>query len=152
MRPVERLALAIILGLAVVVCGTAAAGAYAWHQGGSMRLAVHESRTDGIDLDVTLPGALVNAAIALCPMPENLTLDPRWDGLLPALHDVADQLTKMPDAVIVDVDDHGDRVRVAKVGRELVVRILSRDERVEIAIPITSVKRLVAKLEARATA
>jgi hypothetical protein len=148
----ERLALAIILGLGVLVCGTAGAGVYAWHQGGSVRFAVHENRTDGIDLAVTLPGALVNAAIALCPMPDHLSLDARWEGMLPALRDVADRLATMPDAVIVDVDDHGDRVRVAKVGRELIIRVVSREERVEIAIPINSVRRLVARLEAKATA
>jgi hypothetical protein len=152
MRPVERLALAILLGLGVLVGGTAGAGVYAWHRSGSVRLAVHENRTDGVDLAVTLPGALVNAAIALIPMPADLVLEPRWEGMLPALRSVADQLATMPDAVIVDVDDHGDRVRVAKVGRELVIRVLSREERVEIALPIESVRRLVAKLEARATA
>ena len=40
MRPTERLALAIILGLAVLTFGTAAAAAYAWHQAGSVRVAV----------------------------------------------------------------------------------------------------------------
>lgn len=152
MRPAERLALAIILGLAVVTCGTAAAAAYTWHHAGSVRFAMHDSRPDGVNLAVSLPGALVNAAIAFCPIPVDFRTDPRWQGMLPALHDVADRLASMPDAVIMDVNDHGDHVRITKTGGELVLRVLSPDERFEIAVPIDSVKRLVARFEANSAA
>lgn len=152
MKRTERLALAIVVCLAVLVCGTAGAAVYAWHASGVVRVAVHDDRPDGVHLNFSLPGTLLNAAIALCPVPTDLQVDDRLVGMLPALRGVADQIASMPDAVIVDVNDHGERVRIAKSGHELVIKVLSRDERVEVAVPIESVRKLVSKLEARVSA
>jgi hypothetical protein len=152
MRRTERLALAILICLAVLVGGTAGATAYAWHRAGSIRVAVHEDRPDGVNLDFRLPGALVNAAISLCPVPTDLRMDEQMAEILPALRSMAESLADMPDAVLVDVDDHGERVRIAKVGRELIIKVIDRNERVEIAVPIESVRRIVSKLEARVAA
>lgn len=152
MRPAERLALTILLGLAVLTFGTAGAAVYAWHEGGVVRLAVHDPGTDGLDMNVSLPGALVNAAIALCPVPSDLRRDPRLAGVLPALKIASDKLATMPDAVLVDVHDHGESVRITKSGRELLVHVDSRDERVDLAFPIDSLRRLLTKLDASRTA
>jgi hypothetical protein len=43
-------------------------------------------------------------------------------------------------------------VRIAKTGRELVIKVITTEERVEIAVPIESVRKLVSKLEARVRA
>lgn len=152
MRPAERLALAIVLGLAVLVCGTAGAAAYVWHRSGTFRIAIHDDRPDGVDFAFNVPGALVDAAIAVCPMPRDLEIDARLEAMLPALRDVADQLASMPDAVLVDVDDRGERVRIAKSGNDIVIRVVSERERVEISVPVASVRRLAARLEAKAKA
>ena len=145
----ERLAFAIVLTIGVLVTGTAGAAAYAWHRSGSVRLAVHEPGDDGLDLALTLPGAIVNAAIELCPLPTDLALDPRLDALLPALRATADRLADLPDAVLVDVRDDGEHVRVEKVGREIVVSVHARDGRFEVALPVESLRRIVTKLESR---
>src|SRR5580765_6265549 len=139
----ERLAFAIVLTLGVMVSGTAAAAAYAWHRSGSVRVNLHEPGGDGLDLDLTLPGALVNAAIELCPLPRDLALDPELDALLPALEATADHLADLPDAVLVDVREDGEQVRIAKSGREIVVSVHARDGRFEIALPVESLRRVV---------
>jgi hypothetical protein len=149
MRPAERLALAIVLALGVLTFGTAGAAAYVWHRAGSVRVAVHDSGPQGVDLDLSVPAALVNAAIALCPLPVDLTTDEHVRHMLPVLLDASEHLASMPDAVIVDVDDQGDRVRIAKAGNDLVIRVISSGGRVEISVPIESVRRLVARLEAK---
>ena len=145
----ERLAFAVVLTLGVLVSGTAAAAAYAWHRSGSVRVAVHEPGADGVDLALTLPGALVNAAIELCPLPTDLALDPEIDALLPALEATADSLADLPDAVLVDVTDEGEHVRIAKSGREIVVSVHAREGRFEIALPVESLRRVVSKLASR---
>jgi len=152
MRSSERLALAILLGLSVLVFGTAGAAAYAWHRSGHLRLAMHESGPGGTDVDVSLPGALVNAAIALCPLSAVRELDEHAQTLLPVLREVADRLVAMPDAVLVDVRDEDATVRIEKRGDELVIRVVSAEERVEIYVPIESVRRLARKLDARSIA
>jgi hypothetical protein len=148
MRSGERLALAVILGLGVVACGTAGAAAFAWQHAGSVRIAIHETRPGGDDLSLRLPGLLVNAAIALCPLPADTELNARLHDMAPALRAVAMRLDTMPDVVFVDASSDGGTVRVEKSGQELVIRVISPEERVEIALPLGSVRRLLTKLEA----
>lgn len=147
MRSSERLALAIILGLAVLVGGTAGATAYAWHRAGSVHLAIHESGPQGNDISITLPGILVNAAIAICPVPADAELNARLAEVTPVLRAVASQLASMPDAVLVDVKDGDGTVRIEKSGPNLLIRVRSDEDRVEVAVPVESVRRLMRKLE-----
>jgi hypothetical protein len=148
MRSGERLALAVILGLGVVTCGTAGAAAYAWKRAGTVRIAIHENRPGGDDLSLRLPGLLLNAAIAVCPVPADTEFHARLHDVAPALRAVAARLDEMPDAVLVDAASDDGTVRIEKSGQELVIRVVSPGERVEIAVPLGSVRRLLTKLEA----
>jgi hypothetical protein len=147
MRSGERLALAIVLGLVVLVGGSTGAAAYAWRRAGNVRIAIHEDRPGGTDFSMTLPGLLVNTAIALCPVPKDAELNARLEDLTPVLRAVASRLATLPDVIFVDIVDDGGTVRVEKVGPDLVIRVVSPAERVEIAVPIESVRRLMEKLE-----
>ena len=148
MRSGERLALAVILGLGVLACGTAGAAAYAWKRAGNVRIAIHENRPGGDDLSLTLPGLLVNAAIALCPVPADAELHARLVDMAPALREVASRLDTMQDVVFVDVANDGSTVRIEKSGMDLVIRVVCPEERVEVAVPIGSVRQLLRRLEA----
>jgi len=148
MKSSERLSLAIILGLCVLLGGTAGATAYAWHRAGSVRIAIHETGPGGSDLSMRLPGLLVNTAIALCPVPTDPKFRARLVEIAPMLRAVAGRLKTLPDAVLVDVKNDEGTVRIEKSGAELLIRVLSEAERVEIAIPLDSVRRLMEKLEA----
>lgn len=148
MRSGTRLALAISLGLVVLVGGSTGAAAYAWHRAGSVRISVHEAGRSGSDLKVTLPALLVNTAIAVCPVPNDLKFNARLHELSPALRAVAARLETLPDVVLVDVKDHDGTVRVEKSGGELLIRVVSREDRIDIAVPVDSVRQLMEKLEA----
>ena len=148
MRSGERLALAVILGLGVVTCGSAGAAAYAWQHAGSVLIAIHETRPGGDDLSLSLPGLLVNAAIAVCPVPADAEFNARLRDIAPALRAVALRLDTMPDVVLVDAAGDGGTVRVEKSGKDLLIRVVSPQERVEVAVPLGSVRRLLTKLEA----
>ena len=151
MRSGERLALAVVLGLAVLVSGTAGATAYAWHRAGNVRIEVHQSGPGGTDLSLKLPGALVNAAIALCPFPSDAELHARLEDMTPVLRSISGRLASIPDAVLVDVKDEGGTVRVEKSGQDLLIHVASPRERVEVSVPLESVRRLVEKLETQAS-
>ena len=148
MKSSERLSLAIILGLGVLVGGSAGATAYAWHRAGSVRIAIHETGPGGSDVTMRLPGLLVNTAIALCPVPTDPKFKERLVEFAPMLHAVAGRLKTLPDAVLVDVKNDEGTVRIEKSGTDLLIRVLSETERVEIAVPVESVRQLMEKLEA----
>ena len=144
----ERLAAAILLGAAVVASGTACAAAYAWHHAGTFHIAVQDDGPDGSTFSVTLPGALVDAAIAVCPVPDHLELD---DAVLrdlgPALQAISEELEDLPNAVLVDIRHGADVVRVVKHDDTIQIRVASPGERVAIDLPIRSVRHALAKLE-----
>ena len=148
MRSSERLSLAIILGLCILVGGTAGATAYAWHRAGSIRIAIHETGPGGSDLTMQLPGLLVNTAIALCPIPTDPKFKERLVEFAPMLRAVAGRLKTLPDAVLVDVKNDEGLVRIEKSGADLLIHVRSETERVEIAVPVDSVRQLMEKLEA----
>ncbi len=148
MRSSERLSLAVILGLCVLLGGTAGATAYAWHRAGSVRIAIHEAGPGGSDVSMRLPGLLVNTAIALCPVPTDPKFRARLVDIAPMLRAVAGRLKTLPDAVLVDVKNDEGSIRIEKSGTDLLIRVLSDAERVEIAIPVDSVRLLMEKLEA----
>ena len=145
MRPGERLAFAIVVTLFVVVGTAAGAATYAWQQAGTVRVAVHESGPDGSHVSLSVPGILLNAAIAFCPTPD-LVHDADTASALAVLEAVADELVSMPDAVLVDVREPGTTVRIEKANGRLLVRVRQPGERVDIEVPIGSVKMLAAKL------
>ena len=148
MRSTERLSLAILLGLCVLVGGTTGAAAYAWRRAGSVRIAIHETGPGGSDVTMRLPGLLVNAGIALCPVPADPKFRERLVEIAPMLRAVAGRLKTLPDAVLVDVKNDGGTVRIEKSGSELQIRVVSDAERVEIAVPVNSIRLLMEKLEA----
>ncbi len=150
MKPGERLAFAVVLGLGVLVSGTAGATAYAWHRAGNVRIAIHETGPGGTDLSLRLPGLLVNAAIALCPLPSDAELHARLADMTPALRSISRRLASMPDAVLVDVKDDGGTLRIEKSGRELKIVVASPRERIDVSVPLESVRRLVEKLDKQA--
>jgi hypothetical protein len=148
MRSGERLALSIVLGLGILAFGTAGATAYAWHRAGSVRIAVRETGQGGQDFSLQLPGLLVDAAIALCPLPADAEFNARLTELSPALRAVASRLATLPDVVLVDARSERGRVRVEKSGPDLVILVVSPIERVEVSVPLESVRLLMRKLEA----
>ena len=141
----ERLAIAIVAGVAVLGAGAAGAATYAWHTAGTVHVAIHASGPDGTDLNVHLPGLLLNAAIALCPTPRILE-DEDARAALAALGSAADELAAMPDAVLIDVRDPDSRVRIEKAGGRLLIRVRDTRDRVDIDLPIHSVQLIAEKL------
>jgi hypothetical protein len=68
--------------------------------------------------------------------------------MAPVLRDVASRLATLPDVVLVDMKSDGGSVRVEKSGQDIVIRVVSAVERVEVAVPLESVRQLMRKLEA----
>ena len=148
MKSGERFALAVILGAGVLVFGTAGATAYAWHRAGNVSIEVHGTGPCRDDFSMRLPGLIVNAAIALCPLPADAEFQTRLAQVAPALRAVAERLATLPDVVLVDVDNDGGTVRVEKSGPDLVIRVVSPVQRIDVTVPVESVRLLLAKLEA----
>ena len=156
-RPaVRRRGLWLAVGVAgVLAAGTAGAAALtvaAVRRVEVVRVAVTEHGRDPVSFDVSVPGALLHAGLAVAPavMPEDARSEVRaqlgeWGPLAAAL---ADDLAGRPDFTLVEVDDRGEHVEVVKRGRHLVVRVRSADADVDVQVPLSLVASAVDAFEA----
>jgi hypothetical protein len=142
---------------AIFVVGSAGAVALAAHAVYNMpriEVSVHEHGEDGTNISFAVPGAAVAAGLALAPhvVPgEELAemradLDAELADLPPEWRETTSQLiaelADMPDAVLVEVDDHRDHVRVEKRGEHLVITVRSDDADVDVTVPIALMDRV----------
>ena len=114
----------------------------------AIEVSIDDHTGDGPDLSFSVPAALVGAGLKLAPY---LVPDEAWEEarseiegelaeLTPetraAAAELIRQLRVMPDALIVEVDDHGEHVEVAKRGDSLVVSVRSHDADVDVTVPV----------------
>lgn len=139
-----RLTIAVLL-VAVTSVGIVAAAAAAFvHYTGTVDIEVHER--DGNDISLTIPASIAQAAIACLPG-EAMVLDgaeaARW---FPLVETVVRRVDRMPDAVLVEVDDGDENVRVEKRNGRLTVHVRSGGDDVRIGVPMQLVRQVAAKL------
>ena len=68
---------------------------------------------------------------------------------LPAIRTAAFELNKLPDAVLVDVHDNQQHVRVSKAGGGLKIEVQSPDEHVDVWVPLRAAYDTASSLESR---
>ncbi len=155
MKRKNRVALLFLGGILLLVGITAGALASAVMDKGTIEILIQEKGTDGNRISIQVPGALVSAAL-LC-VPNHLIrceIEDDLDDLgkyLRLVSTVCDELAKLPDFVMVEVDERDEHVRITKEGSRLVVHVESDDESVFVALPLPVVEVAIAKLERCAT-
>lgn len=133
------------------VAGWAVLIGVVYAHGGLMTVRVHEA-DEGLDLYLPVPMVVVDGAVATASyvMPREDWLDlhaelelGEWE---PLVREILEALDDCPDAVLVEVIDDHEHIRVSKEGRNLEVRVSSDDVDVRVSIPTRSVRRTVNRL------
>lgn len=136
----------LILGWATIIGAVLTAGGVATIQ-------LHE-RSEGIDFYLPVPMALVSATAAtagfispvhaddLLEIDGDLNLE-EWEPFVDALFE---GLEDCPDVTFVEVQDHGDHVKVAKRGGKIRVEVRDPDLSLNISVPIRPVRRTISAL------
>lgn len=114
----------------------------------AIEVSIDDHTGDGPDLSFSVPAALVGAGLKLAPhvVPHEEWTEARREieaelSQLPpetraAAGELIRQFRDMPDAVIVEVEDGGDQVTVAKRGGDLVVSVRSAEADVDVSVPV----------------
>lgn len=148
----------IFTGLAAVfVVGSVGAVAFAAHAVTTMpmiEVSVQEHGASPVSFHVSVPAAAVGAGLAVAPhvIPDDVwqeargELDAELEELPAEWRDSSAELIRalrdLPDAVLVEVDDRHDHVRVEKRGSDLRVTVRSSDADVDVTVPIAILDRV----------
>lgn len=142
------LALLLVAGWTLMVAGIYAIG-------GIMTIDVAD-RADGVRFSIPVPMALVHLAVDRLASPAIYTaglgevhvdgIDVDLASLAPAVVELAAELDRLPDAVLVEVMDGDDYVRIAKRADKLVVEVEDPRTSLQIEIPTRAALRLTDQL------
>jgi hypothetical protein len=145
---IKKLLLAfLIIGLVVVVLPLAAGvGVVALaYSTGTVTVDVNDGQ--GTDFTLPLPAGLVPMALRFLPDEACRELErevkPSWG----AVQGAVEEMHRIPDAVLVEVESGRDHVRVVKEGGRIVVRVWSDNEHVNVAVPLHMVSSVVNQVE-----
>jgi hypothetical protein len=135
--------------LAALLCGCACLVAGA----GGLAAAVARAGTVGVhvqgggdDVRVAVPAVLVHLAIALVPAAALDDVPREAKAALPALAAACARLEDTPDFTLVEVASPGERLRIDKRGGRMVVLVDSPGTRVEVGVPLRTMRALLDKL------
>lgn len=142
-----RLALAVVLGAALLVVSTGAFAAVAAWRAGSILVSVLPKASDEPRISLRVPAVVLPAALALVPNDAFRSAGPELRAVLPIAIKACEVLERQGDAVFVEVVNPRESVRIAKIGDVLRIDVRNDEEEVHVAVPISSFRTVVSRLE-----
>jgi hypothetical protein len=145
-----RLGIAIVFGVVLMGLTTVVAGTAVVYRSGSVSIEV-EPR-DGRGVSLRLPAGLLDLALAATPssvfdeLAHEMGREAR--DVWPIVDALADELDACPDATFVEVHRGGEHVTIAKRRGRFVIRVDTPYERVRLAFPIGTARRVVDRIGA----
>lgn len=127
-------------------------GAVLFHEG-AITVNVKEMKPDGKGehVFVVAPAAVVPWAIKLIPEKHMPRLPQEARDALPAIQAATDELERIPDSVLVEVQSKREHVKVSKEGGYLVVEVTSDREEVHVSVPIRAARHTIEELLERSS-
>ena len=122
------------------------AGSYVYSQG-LIRVSVQEKRPGGDHIRLVVPGVVVPVLMALVPASEigkHMPAEARQH--LPLVQAAMDELQKLPDCTLVEVEGRGEQVRVRVREGLMVVDVNDSGDEVHVTLPLSSLRSVLAKL------
>lgn len=95
---------------------------------------------------VVAPAAVVPWAVKFIPVQHMPRLPEEAMEALPALQAAADELERIPDAVLVEVQSPREHVKIAKNGGNFTVDVVSDREEVHISVPVRAARHTIENL------
>src|SRR6266849_848380 len=126
------------------------AGAYTLREG-VIRIDVDEFRPGGSHVHMWVPAAAVPMAMHFVPDKHWRHASEQAREAMPILHAIFKELKKYPDAEFVEVDDNNEHVRVRTHEGKLQIDVDSRDEKVHVLCPLSTIEDVTIQLEDHAS-
>jgi len=134
----------IVLGMA----GVGLAGASILCSEGLVHVKVIEKQPQGVHINVIAPAMLAPIAVHLAPQRDLAQAARQIQPYLPVIRAALDGLRESEDVVLVDVQEPGEQIEVAKSGSSIVVDVDDEGETVHISTPVRAISSTVEQLAA----
>ena len=139
MKKAMKVLLVLAASFGLVLMGSGFLLAASIVQTGLVTVKVHESGPDGTHLYLPVPAILVHAGLTVLPA---LIEDDIWEDVrtdlgewAPVAAEALRSVEDAPDAVLVEVENARESVRIEKVGRSLEIRVRDGKDSFEISLP-----------------
>jgi hypothetical protein len=129
--------------LGIGVLGTALVGGAALSSEGFIYVNVQEKHPGGTHVNVFAPAALVPAALHFVPRHHFADSSHDMRQALPIIDAAIPALNDCPDGVLVEVEEPGEHVLVAKHGGSIVVDVNDPDETVHVSVPLEAAESAI---------
>ncbi|HEX3530870.1 MAG TPA: hypothetical protein VH988_27725 [Thermoanaerobaculia bacterium] len=148
-RPAKVLTIIAIILLALPVgCGLLLAGSVV--TSGLVTVKVHETKPGGTNVYVPVPAGLIYLGLDVLPLLDrNHGMDKarrEMGAWAPVAAAAMQSLEDCPDAVLVDVQDHNETVKIVKTGRSIEIQVHDNGEDVHISFPAHLFSRVAHQL------
>jgi hypothetical protein len=118
-------------------------------QDGFVHVAVDDWRPGGDHIHMIVPAVLAPLGVDVVPQKKLEHLPRELNRWLPTLRSASAELAKIPDAVLVEVTDDREHVRVAKSGDGLDIDVQDPGEHVHVWVPLSAVYDTLDTLQSR---
>ncbi|HEY1422508.1 MAG TPA: hypothetical protein VGF20_03575 [Candidatus Acidoferrum sp.] len=113
---------------------------------GVIRVDVDEHHEGGSHVHVWVPAAAVPMAMHFVPREHLREASSKASEFMPLVKIVTAELRRYPDTTFVEVQDGKDHVRVATAGSKLQIDVVSDEENVHVAVPLSTVDDVARQL------
>lgn len=154
MKKATKVLLVLAASFGLLLLGSGFLLAASIVQTGLVTVEVHESGPDGTHLYLPVPAILVHAGLTVLPaIMEEISEDDVWEDVrcdlgewAPVAAEALRSVQDAPDAVLVEVENERESVRIEKVGRSLEIRVRDGRDSFEISLPASLLGRVAREI------
>ena len=150
MKTAAKVLLILVAAFGTLLMGSGFLLAASIVQSGLVTVKVHESGPNGTRLYLPVPAVLVHAGLSVLPA---LIEEDVWDEVrtdlgewAPVAAEALRAVEDSPDAVLVDIENDRESVRIEKDGRTLEIRVRDGKDSFEISVPASLLGRVAREI------
>lgn len=138
----------LLAKIGVGFLGTVLVSGAALSSEGFIHVKVQEKQADGTHISMMVPAAAVPIALRFVPNENLAQASANIKPYLPIIDAAIPALEKAPDGVLVEVEDPGEHVRIAKSGGSLVVDVNDQEDIVHVSVPLRAAQSSIHQIAA----
>lgn len=133
----------LLAKIGIGALGTVLVAGAALSSEGFIHIKVHEKQTNGTNVNLIVPAALLPTVLHFVPKEQMHVNDRDLQQALPIIDAAVPALEGCPDGVLVEVTDPGEHVMMAKSGSSLVFDANDQGDEIHLSVPLRATQSMI---------